>query len=98
MSTVVRTRYGAMRVNYTIAEVCGIAGPACLAVLHANDNSGCYWPDAPDDPMTCEGHTWSLADVRLQVLVELDCSDDAIEWHETDRVDRLRDQLRARME
>ena len=100
MSHTIQTHNGrrTLRIGFTVAEASQMSVPECLEYLRANDPDGCYWPDDPNVPNVCEGLEWTLLDARLQVLVELQDYDrpDAVEWHETERVDALRAQLQTR--
>jgi len=82
-----------MRVDYTVAEVQGMSLEACLSVLDFNDPNGVY---TQEEHIVTWGVPWTLIDARLQVLIELQSGDNGneIEWHETERVDALRAQLR----
>ena len=95
MSRVIQTRHGAMRVDYTVPDVCSLSLEQCLTVLRSNDSNGCY---TQADAIAENGQPWTLIDARLQVLVELQDYDrpDAVEWHDTERVDALRAQLQTR--
>ncbi len=98
MSRTIRTHNGtrSMRVDYTVPDVCGMSLDACLTVLRASDPNDVY---TQEEHIITWGEPWTLLDARLQVVIEMQDPDrkNAIEWHEIQRVDRVRRRIQAWM-